>query len=98
MAYKDAEEKERIEEEPHRDEEEKRKKEAKERSGISTLGSTKATSILNSPINPWTPLNVILFDFSYSSLKLLEFDNEVVYVGKFYYKNSKKGITKRPSK
>jgi hypothetical protein len=79
-------------------EEEKREKKEEERSGSSTPSSTKEISILTSPMNPGTPLNVISSNFSYSSLKLLEFDDESIVVGNFYYSNSKEGITNRPSK
>jgi hypothetical protein len=53
-AHKVVEEQKNIEEEAHKAKEEKLNKEEEERSGSSTPGSTKAVSILTSPINPGT--------------------------------------------
>jgi hypothetical protein len=66
-----------------------KKKEEEERSGMPTPGSTKEMSILTYPLNQGTPSNVISSNFSYSTLKLLEFNDEVITIGNSYYNNSK---------
>jgi hypothetical protein len=63
-----------------------------------TLGTTKIVLILTPPLNPGTSLNVISSEFSYSFLKTLEIDDEVIIVGKLYYSTSNKGSMWRPSK
>jgi hypothetical protein len=69
--------------------------EEEERGGMSTPRETKAVLVLTSPLNSRTPLNMISSKLSYSSLKMLEFGDEVIVVGNFYCSNSKQTITRR---
>jgi len=57
----------------------------------------KGLTLLNTPINASTPLSTILGGFSYSS-QLIEFDDAIVVVEEYFYKNSKRGIEKRLAK
>jgi hypothetical protein len=58
----------------------------------------KGISLLASPINLVTPISIISLGFYYSSLQLMNFDDVVVPFGEYYFRKSKRGITKRSTK
>jgi len=97
VSHKVVEEEERVSKEAQKATELKNKNEEEERSVTSTPGSTKEVSLLTSPLDLGIVLNVISFYFFYLDLNMLEFDDELVVVGKLYHRNLKQGITRRPS-